>query len=69
MEPLPKYQLPVKPPTPGSAHRTIDVYCPDGPIRIFRESRMTVKDEFKWFKNNSASDIIPTLAGIPLSFD
>ncbi|MDX0140827.1 DUF2272 domain-containing protein [Sinorhizobium meliloti] len=30
---------------------------------------MTVKDEIKWFKQNFASDVIPQLAGTPLSCD
>jgi hypothetical protein len=30
---------------------------------------MAVKDEIKWFKSNFATDIIPALAGTPLSFD
>src|SRR5215468_8635781 len=30
---------------------------------------MAIKDEIKWFKDQFAADIIPALAGTPLSFD
>ena len=30
---------------------------------------MAVKDEIKWFKDNFSADVIPALAGTPLSFD
>lgn len=30
---------------------------------------MAVKDELKWFKDNFAEDVMPALAGTPLSFD
>jgi hypothetical protein len=30
---------------------------------------MTIKDEIKWFKEHFAADIVPALAGTPLSFD
>ncbi|MEH7906244.1 DUF2272 domain-containing protein [Rhizobium laguerreae] len=30
---------------------------------------MSIKEEIKWFKTNFASDIVPALAGTPLSFD
>ncbi|PSS59704.1 hypothetical protein C6558_36625 [Ensifer sp. NM-2] len=44
---------------------TIEEQRSDEPM----ESWMTVKDEIKWFKSNFASDVIPELAGTPLSFD
>jgi hypothetical protein len=30
---------------------------------------MAIKDEIKWFKEQFAADVIPALAGTPLSFD
>src|SRR5664279_1176549 len=30
---------------------------------------MTVKDEINWFKQQFAADVVPALAGTPLSFD
>src|SRR5689334_12979566 len=30
---------------------------------------MTIKDEITWFKQQFASDVVPALAGTPVSFD
>jgi hypothetical protein len=30
---------------------------------------MAIKDEIKWFKEQFAADVVPALAGTPLSFD
>jgi hypothetical protein len=33
------------------------------------EPQMAIKDEIQWFKDQFAGDIVPALAGTPLSFD